>query len=279
MAFIPLILHKKRKYRSESTIKYFLIQAATSIIILTSFIILNSINIEKIIIITLIIKIGRRPFHQWVLRIIEGLSWLNIILFFILQKINPFFIIMYLKTTTEIIYYFIVCNAVIGSIGGLNQTSLRKLITYSSIRNIRWLLTTLILDIPYRIYYYLIYRILMYATTFIFIKFEINDLNFLKKSNNIYVLRALNLLSLGGLPPLLGFLPKLIILCKLTNIKEYILIIALLTRTFISLFYYLRFFIRTILINPLKTNKKNKNYSLIITTINLFPVFLYPLFN
>ena len=278
LSFITLIFYKKRKYRTERALKYFIVQAIRSIIVLTAFLTLNFKITEYVLYTGLIIKIGRAPFHQWVLRIVEGISWSILIIFFILQKINPFFIIFYLTLNTYFLYYFIFCSALLGALGGLNQTSLRKIIVYSSISQISWLLTTLILRLKTSLAYYFIYRILILRTLLFFIKFNIHNLNFIKKTNDIFIFSNLIFLSLGGLPPFLGFLPKLIVLNDLIQQNKFILIYILLNSTFISLFYYLRFFISGLLLFKSKMifNQK-KNYSFYFTTINLVSIFIYPL--
>jgi NADH-ubiquinone oxidoreductase chain 2 len=99
-----------------------------------------------------------------------------------------------------------------GAIRGLNQTSLRKLIAFSSINHLGWLIRNLINNENLFIIYILFYIFLSFSIVFIFFNFNIFNLNQifnLKLKNKIqkFWIR-IPLLSLGGLPPLLGFFPK-----------------------------------------------------------------------
>lgn len=95
--------------------------------------------------------------------------------------------------------------------------------------------------------------------------------------NNIVIISLI--LSLAGLPPLLGFISKLLILISLINIKLFILPLFLLLGTLISLYFYLN--ISLILIvksySMFKTSKTNKNYKSLIS-LNLIRRFIiYPI--
>ena len=78
-SIIPILNFKPSIYSIEATIKYFLIQAFASILLLIflinkNFFFINNRNI--IIIIPLLIKLRLIPFHLWLPSIIEGLNWI-----------------------------------------------------------------------------------------------------------------------------------------------------------------------------------------------------------
>lgn len=65
-----------------------------------------------------------------------------------------------------------------------------------------------------------------------------------------------SIMSLAGLPPFTGFIPKLIVLKTIIN-TEPLIILPLLLATLISLFFYLRLTLITI-INPTNFSKTKK---------------------
>lgn len=253
---------------------YFLIQSIASILLLFSFIIIlhyKSINI--ILFISIIIKIGRAPFHYWIPIIIEGINWLKIFILLTWQKINPL-IILYFNNYFNLINIFILLSLIIGSISGLNYSSIKKIISFSSINQLRWIIIRLInnkLLKLYLIFYFFTIWIIIKSIILFNIKYlnEIYNLNIKNKFIKLFIF--INFLSLGGLPPFLGFFPKLIIIIKINNLFILFFIIVI---TLITLFIYLRIILSIIILNSLKTNKIKK----IINNNNFINITLFILF-
>lgn len=250
--------------------------------------IINENATNSIISITLFLKIGAAPFHIWFPSVMEGLSWLNCFILITWQKLAPFVILSYLSYYQPIMIFVILSSILIGSIGGLNQTSLRKIITYSSINHIGWILLGLIISENLWQFYFIIYIILSITILLIFFNLSSQHSNQIPlrwNSSTIKFFISVNLMSLGGLPPFLGFLPKWIIIQNscYNNIEFLVLIIILFT--LLTLFYYLRLIISSFLINvnQLKWNhqsiqKLNNPYLIsLLTRISLFTLPLYPI--
>ena len=275
LSFISLIFIKKRKYRTESSLKYFLIQVIPSIRIITCSLLNNNIyNITLYFMtIALIIKIGAAPLHQWLPSLIEGLSWNNIKLLLIFQKINPLFLILILLNFFYFLFFFIFFCCYIGAIGGLNQRSLRKLIVYSSISHLGWLLTANIITLIMCILYFFMYSIILYRLLVLFQENQSVRLRFLFIKKEIIIISRIAILSLAGLPPLIGFFPKLIIRQELIIRNRPILLSILLISTFFSLFYYMRISLRGILfssyINYINLLNINNIYVIMLNIIGL----------
>lgn len=294
LAFIPLISSKDNIISTEAAIKYFIIQAIASSILLTFVIldnillILNKNIINSAISITLFLKIGAAPFHIWFPSVIEGLSWLNCFILITWQKLAPFIILSYLSYYQPIILFVIISSIIIGSIGGLNQTSTRKIITYSSINHIGWIILGIIISEDLWQLYFIIYTILSARILLIFHNISShhhNQIPFTWNSSIIKFFTSINLISLGGLPPFLGFLPKWIIIQNSCYNEIIFTILIIILCSLITLFYYLRLVISSFLINinQLKwnhqTNLKFHNIKLIslITRISVFRLPLYPI--
>lgn len=200
---------------------------------------------------------GRAPIHFWLPLVIEGLRWINNYLLMTWQKLAPIFILSYF-TNYNFFLWFILLSAVIGSIRGLNQTSIKKIIRFSSINQIRWILISLRLNILIWKVYILFYFFLVLNVITIFHKINllfINQIFNIKYNLYTSLFFFFNILSIGGLPPFLGFYPKILILLLLNN---NIIILFIIIFTLITLFYYLRLLYFNFLIK--RTKILNINY-------------------
>lgn len=249
MSFIPLIINNKNQCSSESALKYFLIQAlGSSLIIFAASLTLISYEFSIIILTApLLLKLGAAPFHFWFPQIIEGLSWPQSIILLTVQKIAPMFLLSYLtetQTTYIILMWARIFSALLGSIIGLNQTSLRKLIAFSSINHIGWLLISLLISDSVFILYFIFYYFISTSVVLLFYfqqAFYINQL--INQNNlpvNIKVIVFISLLSLRGLPPFSGFFPKWVVIQELSINKLYLPLVILIISALITLYFYLR---------------------------------------
>lgn len=288
MSFIPLIINSNNLISTEASLKYFLTQVFASIILLFSiilFIITKNFNFQIelninyyliLIFITLIIKSGIAPFHFWFPNVIEGLSWYNRILLITWQKIAPIVIITYFIIFNFFII-FIIISVIVGAIGGLNQSSLRKILAFSSINHLGWILTAIIFNEYTWLFYFLIYSLILLRLIFIFNIFKLFYLNqvfrIFSYSSMLKFTLITSLLSLSGLPPFLGFIPKWIIIQSLMKINAFFLIIIIIIISLITIYFYLRISYSSFILNYFE---QNWNYSIfinkteiIITTILL----------
>lgn len=284
-SIIPILNFKSSIYSIEATIKYFLIQAFASILLLIflinkNFYFFNNRNI--LIIIPLLIKLRLIPFHLWLPSIIEGLNWTSCLLIITWQKISPLIIISYLNTDKNLI--FLITLISINSIFGLNQNSIRKILAISSINNSTWILFAILLNNKLWINYFLIYSILNFLIIKILNNYKINYINQLKFFNlnfffklNIIIL----IFSIIGLPPIIGFLIKWILIKTLIYNHIYLIIIILIILTILNLFFYIKisYFIlfNFNLFNKwyLQNKKNNYNFFLFINFFRLFFSYLF----
>lgn len=269
MSFIPLIRDNKL-ISTEASLKYFLTQALASSVFLFAVILFllnskfeNSNNfIEIIIFSSLLLKRGSAPFHFWFPNVIEGLSWLNALVLITWQKIAPLILISYIIIKPLIITR-IILSSIIGALGGLNQTSLRKLIAYSSINHLGWILAAIYRRNTLWITYFIFYSFLSIAIILIFNIFKISHINQLFSlffhDKNIKFFLFFNLLSLGGLPPFLGFLPKLLVIQALTLNEQLFLLTFIVLITLITLYFYIRLCYRAFILNYYENNWMNSS--------------------
>nr|YP_010693100.1 NADH dehydrogenase subunit 2 [Dacus humeralis]WCB98281.1 NADH dehydrogenase subunit 2 [Dacus humeralis] len=261
LAFIPL-MNNNNLMSTEASLKYFLTQAMASAVLLFAIMMMYlnnySFNQESftyhdlMITSSLLLKSGAAPFHFWFPNVMEGLSWMNALTLMTWQKIAPLMLISYM-TQNDFITLVTIMSTIIGSLGGLNQTSLRKLMAFSSINHLGWMLAAMQTNESMWLIYFSFYTFLSFSLVFIlnnFKMFHINQLfNSFFNSKTLKFLLFLNLLSLGGLPPFIGFLPKWLVIQLLVMNNQYILMTVLTVMTLITLFFYLRLCFAAFMLN------------------------------
>nr|ATP75092.1 NADH dehydrogenase subunit 2 [Sitona callosus] len=265
LSIMPLLKNKKNAYPAESALKYFITQAMASSLLLFSVIL--SMNLNNIMIIkefnmatmiimssALLLKMGAAPFHFWFPEMISGLNWSNTMIMLTWQKIAPMMLISYLvKTYTMFFSMIVISSSIISGLQGLNQICICKILAYSSINHVSWMISSLFNSVYIWLFYFLTYSLINLNIILIFKKFNvfymkqlINILNYKKKVKFLFMM---NFLSLGGLPPFLGFLPKWLTINNLIENNHFTLTISLIMFTLISLYFYLRIVFSTFTIN------------------------------
>nr|YP_009938341.1 NADH dehydrogenase subunit 2 [Lethe oculatissima]QNU07760.1 NADH dehydrogenase subunit 2 [Lethe oculatissima] len=250
LSFIPLISNPNNLLNSEAALKYFLTQAIASInflfsIILSLFLMKNFFMNNFISILinsSLLMKMGSTPFHFWFPNVMEGLSWLNCFILMTWQKITPMILLSY-YFNINFLMFIMILNVLIGAIGGFNQTSLRKLMAFSSINNLGWMLSALLISENLWMIYFLLYSFLISIMCFLFYMLNIFFINQMFNFNINFPIKfsiMINFLSLGGLPPFLGFFPKWLIINFLILNKLYIISFFFYFMSLIMLIFYIR---------------------------------------
>nr|YP_010254291.1 NADH dehydrogenase subunit 2 [Micromus paganus]QTZ19027.1 NADH dehydrogenase subunit 2 [Micromus paganus] len=265
LSFIPIIINLKNSLSTESALKYFLTQALASSILLFSILIISIKNnylhteinslMNFILNSTLFMKMGAAPFHFWFPEMMEGLSWMTSLILMTWQKIAPMILISYCLIPFYAMTASII-SIIAGSIGGLNQLNLRKLMAYSSINHLGWMLGSLMISNFYWLVYFSLYTLISTAIISLFNQFNLFKINQLFNLSNFNPLMKFllfcNLLSLGGLPPFTGFLPKWIVIQMMSSINPF-LISMMVVPTLITLFFYIRLSYSAFLINYTQT--------------------------
>nr|WCB98567.1 NADH dehydrogenase subunit 2 [Bactrocera carambolae] len=266
LSFIPL-MNSNNLTSTEASLKYFLTQAMASAVLLFAIMMMylnnypiiqdNSSYSNLMIISSLLLKSGAAPFHFWFPNVMEGLSWMNALTLMTWQKIAPLMLISY-TTLNTFIFMVIIASTVTGSLGGLNQTSLRKLMAFSSINHLGWMLAAMQASESMWYIYFSFYTFLSFSLTFMFNNFKMFHINQLFNSFfNSKILKFilfLNLLSLGGLPPFIGFLPKWLVIQLLVLKSQYVLMTIMTVMTLITLFFYLRLCFAAFMLNYYENN-------------------------
>nr|UPL65598.1 NADH dehydrogenase subunit 2 [Rhopalus maculatus] len=289
MAFIPLISSSKNKKSSQAMMIYFLTQSLGSItflfsILLNSMLFMSPLFIEELtkmmIMVGLMIKVGASPFHMWLPEMMPNLNWMECLILMTWQKLAPLTAMNNLIPNNMFIYLSSGLSAMFGAIGGLNQTSLRKILAYSSINHLGWMM--LFMSMSSMWYKYLmIYSMMMIMVCFFFMKkntYFINQINLASYSMTEKYVYVMMMLSLGGLPPFLGFLPKWMVIQSMIKSELNLLLLIMMLFSLITLFFYMRMMSAMILSYEMinKWNYPNNNlplFSMMLLNLSL-PLFL-----
>nr|YP_010535636.1 NADH dehydrogenase subunit 2 [Alectorobius peruvianus]UYB78522.1 NADH dehydrogenase subunit 2 [Alectorobius peruvianus] len=242
MSFIPL-MYSKNYIAMNSTLLYFLTQSsASSIYILAALMLYFNPSFMSfsmiLVMITMLIKLGAAPFHIWFPKISEGLDFNSLAILLTVQKMIPLHIMSLLKNKFLVI--FIIISALVGSLGGFTQFTLRKILAFSSISHLAWMLSLLLLCSNFWLIYLLIYSSIIWIMTNIMNIYNMNAFNSKsKKVNEVNLFMIVTLLSLGGMPPSVGFIMKWFSM-KVIIYHLPTLMVPLILSTIINLFFYLR---------------------------------------
>nr|UCX58939.1 NADH dehydrogenase subunit 2 [Crenicichla geayi] len=257
LAMIPLMAQHHHPRAVEAATKYFLTQAAAAATLLFA----STYNAwltgqwdiyhmstplpTTLIILALAFKIGLAPLHAWLPEVLQGLDYTTGLILSTWQKLAPFALLLQIQPANPNIMIFLgLSSTLIGGWGGLNQTQLRKILAYSSIAHLGWMILIMQFSPSLSLLALITY---FFMTSSVFLTFKLSsslNINTLStswtKAPTLTALTPLILLSLGGLPPLTGFMPKWLILQELTK-QDLVLTstIAALT-ALLSLYFYLR---------------------------------------
>nr|ALA99221.1 NADH dehydrogenase subunit 2 [Anourosorex squamipes]ALA99222.1 NADH dehydrogenase subunit 2 [Anourosorex squamipes]ALA99223.1 NADH dehydrogenase subunit 2 [Anourosorex squamipes]ALA99225.1 NADH dehydrogenase subunit 2 [Anourosorex squamipes]ALA99227.1 NADH dehydrogenase subunit 2 [Anourosorex squamipes] len=277
LAFIPLLIKNYNPRSMEASTKYFMTQATASMILMLAIImnlihegqwtISNISNPTASILMTmaLVMKLGLSPFHFWVPEVTQGVSLTSGMILLTWQKIAPLsvFYQIYPSINLNLILSMSLLSILIGGWGGLNQTQLRKIMAYSSIAHMGWMTAIMTYEPTIMLLNLFIYITMTISTFMLFIFTSTTTTLSLSHAWNkmplITFLIMMVMLSLGGLPPLTGFLPKWMIIQELAKNNSIILPTTMAILSLLNLFFYMRLtYSTTLTMFPTTNNTKMK---------------------
>nr|YP_010837647.1 NADH dehydrogenase subunit 2 [Takydromus intermedius]WGC93612.1 NADH dehydrogenase subunit 2 [Takydromus intermedius] len=277
LAIIPILAKYHHPRATEASTKYFITQATASSIILFSSIFnawhtgvwdilqLSTHPAPTMLSLALAMKLGLAPLHFWLPEVMQGTDTTTALIIATSQKLPPL-TLLYMTSNqlpNSVLLLLAMVSTLIGGWSGLNQTQLRKIMAFSSIGHMGWMaaISTISKNL-------LLFTLIMYLlmTTSLFLTMinsttkTTKDLGMLwTYSPTLSVTTTLTLMTLGGLPPLSGFLPKWLILHELTTNHLILTAILLAMTSLLSLMFYMRLtFTTTLTISPNTTNSTMK---------------------
>nr|WAB21658.1 NADH dehydrogenase subunit 2 [Toxorhamphus novaeguineae] len=301
LAILPLISKSHHPRAIEAATKYFLVQAAASVLVLFSstvnawqtgqWDITQMTNSTACLILTAAIsmKLGLVPFHFWFPEVLQGSPMTTSLLLSTVMKLPPI-ALLYMTTPSlnpTLLTTMAVLSTALGGWMGLNQTQVRKILAFSSISHLGWMAIIIVYNPKLTLLNFYLYS-LMTAAVFL----TLNSIKALKLSTlmtawakmpSLSAMLMLTLLSLAGLPPLTGFLPKWLIIQELTKQEMAPVATIISMLSLLGLFFYLRLaYCATITLPPHTTNHikqwhTNKPVSVLIAILTTLSIILLPI--
>nr|QJC58311.1 NADH dehydrogenase subunit 2 [Icterus gularis] len=300
LAILPLISKSHHPRAIEAATKYFLTQATASALVLFSSMtnawdtgqwdITQLTHPTSCLILTsaIAMKLGLVPFHFWFPEVLQGSPLTTGLLLSTIMKLPPI-ALLYMTSPSlnpTLLTTLAILSVALGGWMGLNQTQIRKILAFSSISHLGWMAIIIIYNPKLTLLNFYLYTV-MTATVFL----TLNTIKVLKlstlmaawaKAPALSAMLLLTLLSLAGLPPLTGFLPKWFIIQELTkqDMAPAATLISLLS--LLSLFFYLRLaYCATITLPPHTTNhmkqwRTNKPTNITIAILTTVTLMLLP---
>lgn len=270
LCFVRLLRQELRIKNTNGNIYYFLIQSlgrALMLIRILNFLIFKITIFEFFFYIFILLKLGGAPFQFWYLKLIQKLSWINIWLLSIWQKLIP---LLLLKLRNNfLILLFGLLRVFIGRITNLNQKKIKKILGLSSLFSLGWVLISLIFS---KIW---IWFMVGYGIALFFLLSFIKYLNFIRiesleslRFNYIFIIIFYRgLLIIRGIPPFIIFYLKIIILIELIKLRIVLVLVLLIIRIFIIYIYLIIGFSLLTFLKSISSTRK-MNYKNIISLIN-----------
>nr|AGR90357.1 NADH dehydrogenase subunit 2 [Calotes versicolor] len=302
LSILPFISKTKHPRAIEAATKYFLTQATASCLLLLAgtsnawltgtwdMTQMSNKLTSTTMLIALTMKMGTVPTHFWLPEVLQGSTLLTALLISTWQKIAPMSLLFIMSNNIQPTFTLTLglLSTTFGGWGGMNQTQLRKMMAYSSIANMGWTVITLTHEPKASMINIFTYIIL---TTPTFLLMALTSTKTLQNMTTMWstsplatTTMTLLLLSTAGLPPLTGFLPKLIIMNELVTQNLTPLATMAMMTSLLSLSFYLRTTYLTTLLNPPSSatsatkwrQKMTKNKTMILLPTATTSTFMMP---
>nr|AIM45448.1 NADH dehydrogenase subunit 2 [Vireo plumbeus] len=280
LSILPLISKSHHPRAIEAATKYFLVQAAASTLVLFSGMtnawhtgqwdITQLTHPVSCLVLTaaLSMKLGLVPFHFWFPEVLQGSPLTTGLILSTVMKLPPIALLFMTSHSLNpaLLTTMAILSVALGGWMGLNQTQIRKIMAFSSISHLGWMAIILVYNPKLTLLNFYLYALMTAAVFLTFNSIKTLKLSTLMttwaKTPSLSMALMLILMSLAGLPPLTGFLPKWLIIQELTkqHMAPSAIIISLLS--LLGLFFYLRLaYCATITLPPHTTNHMKQWHS------------------
>nr|ALD16024.1 NADH dehydrogenase subunit 2 [Canis aureus]ALD16037.1 NADH dehydrogenase subunit 2 [Canis aureus] len=277
LAIIPILMKKYNPRAMEASTKYFLTQATASMLLMMGVTInllysgqwviskISNPIASTMMTTALTMKLGLSPFHFWVPEVTQGITLMSGMILLTWQKIAPMSVLYQISPSinTNLLMLMALTSVLVGGWGGLNQTQLRKIMAYSSIAHMGWMAAIITYNPTMMILNLTLYILMTLSTFMLFmLNSSTTTLSLSHMWNKFPLITSMILtlmLSLGGLPPLSGFIPKWMIIQELTKNNMIIIPTLMAITALLNLYFYLRLTYSTALtMFPSTNNMKMK---------------------
>nr|AAS15636.1 NADH dehydrogenase subunit 2 [Poodytes gramineus] len=301
LAILPLISKSHHPRAIEAATKYFLTQSAASALLLFSSMtnawhtgqwdITQLTHPTSCLILTTAIamKLGLVPFHFWFPEVLQGSPLTTGLLLSTIMKLPPIALLFMTSHAVNptLLTSMAILSTALGGWMGLNQTQIRKILAFSSISHLGWMAIIIFYNPKLTLLNFYLYALMTTTVFLTLISIKTSKLSTLMttwtKIPPLSAMLFLTLLSLAGLPPLTGFLPKWLIIQELTKQSMTPAAITLSMLSLLGLCLYLRLaYCATITLPPHTTNHMkqwhiNKPTNTLIAILTTVSITLLPI--
>nr|QPC56420.1 NADH dehydrogenase subunit 2 [Nepanthia sp. M04] len=258
LSMLPILGGKFTVRGVESMVKYFLVQAVGAAMILnvavvqcwlySSWFLSHPLQwgVSLVVTLALGLKIGLFPCHYWFPDVVQGVGFMQGLVLSTWQKVAPLAVLVSVvnSLSVDLLVSLGVLSVLVGGWGGLNQSQVRKILAFSSIGHMGWVCSTILYSVRAGLVMLVVYM-LINSSVFLVVKvFDLKSLFYVGRLSMYSFVGGLGLvlgvLSLGGLPPLFGFLNKFVSLSCLVGNGCIVFSGFMVGGSLLSLFFYLR---------------------------------------
>jgi len=243
LRFIPILTSMETNYLLERGVKYFLVQGLASILFIFSTVSFLGTGgrVFRLAYLRIIIKLGAAPFHGWFVNLINTVSITSLFILATVQKIRPLIIIS--RMVNKPFFFFILALTVFVGVGtGLSRLRFGKILATSRLVNLSWIIVRILEGLGLFFCFFSIYACLL---GYILLTYE-----HVSSEGRVCIRGAtfwlsgcfiLGLISLGRMPPFLGFVGKVILIKGCMGLLSFPFILYLVFRSVAILRLYVRF--------------------------------------
>nr|ALO64847.1 NADH dehydrogenase subunit 2 [Andrena flavipes]UPX88733.1 NADH dehydrogenase subunit 2 [Andrena flavipes] len=285
MSFISMIILSKSY---NSSIIYFIVSFISSTIMFIGLLYHPTININILIMVSILIKIAMFPFNYWFNLMSKSISYMNLSILMTLMKFIPLNIMHLTIEMNQFLLPMIMMSMIISPIMTMNKYSLKLIMSYSSIHQ-----TSLMVMIMYMNFYMFILYFTLYSIITISLMKMLNNMNnklkyefnMNKKTKTTFFLM---MMSYSYFPPMTTFIMKWSVIENmiLMNNQFKLMSIIVMMSSFIMIWSYLNFMNNNIYnfnnFNKMFTSKpimKNSQKELFMIWMMLLSSMIYMYFN
>nr|YP_010885451.1 NADH dehydrogenase subunit 2 [Tenguna kuankuoshuiensis]WJE88872.1 NADH dehydrogenase subunit 2 [Tenguna kuankuoshuiensis] len=257
ISFMPILT--KSKKMKDFSMKYLIIQSTASSLLLMSILINLTIecpiNESVILMISMLMKLGMMPFHLWMPTLMSSSSWNTCMLMMTIQKLIPVSITLQMIQVKMMLTPMII-SMIMAPMVMMVQTSTKKIMAYSSISNTPMMLMSMMNSKFQFLMFMSSYSVITLSITNLMKKLNLIHINQMNSQSKwIKLMTMVNMLSMSGMPPMLGFFMKWIVI-QLSMKMSMLLTTSIILSSIISTYAYLNMIIPTM--STFSTNKLTK---------------------
>nr|YP_010323266.1 NADH dehydrogenase subunit 2 [Leptophyton benayahui]UKP88401.1 NADH dehydrogenase subunit 2 [Leptophyton benayahui] len=201
-----------------------------------------------LIAVSLLFKLSAAPFHMWAPDVYGGAPTWVVALLSIVPKLGILAIIVQIGLDPRALLIAGLMSLIVGAIGALNQTRIKRLLAYSGIGHMGFVLLGVAIgseeSLQATLLYvgaYIITQVLLWAAILVVDSDALGEFSGLSRRNPVLAgALATGLLSAAGIPPLVGFLTKWCIVVAAVGQGYYLSALTAVICSVVAGIYYLR---------------------------------------